>query len=156
MFFDTALWRFATSGTLILAYGIADLVARRRERGASKPPSPVWLRPLALVSITAFYFLIRPAGGALLGGVGNLAGVALVLLATFMRLGRTVRHPELAGRALFYLALPIAVGVPLGLLVLSLPAVLASLWCCRRAERQEPRRFEAGAGPRFRMVPGIW
>ncbi len=158
--FETASLRFATSGTLILCYGIADHVARRRERGTWRPRSPRWLRPLVVASIIAFYLLIRPTGGPLIGGLGNLCGVALAIGSIWLRRSRAVCYPDLAGRALFYLALPIAVGVPWGFLVLSLPALAASFFCCHRADRLRAGREGAwpddGVHARYRMLPGIW
>lgn len=122
--------------------GNVDLVLQHRKPYRSparavqpKMRSPGWLRPLVITSITAFYFLIGPTGRPLIGGLGNLVGIALVFGAMTLRLSRTVQYPDLAGRALFYLALPFAVGVPWGFLVLSLPALAASLYCCRRADQ---------------------
>lgn len=158
--FEIPLWRFATSGTLILCYGIADHFARRRDGGPPSPRPPAWVRPLGFGSLLAFYLLIGPLGGALIGGFGNLAGIVLALCAMGLRLGRAVRYPDLAGRALFYVALPIAVGVPWGLVVLSLPAVWASVYCCRRAE-DDPGVHPAGRREdvlrtRYRLLPGVW
>ena len=73
-------------------------------------------------------------------------------MAGLYRLFADVRFPELAGRGLLYVALPMAVGVPLGWLVLSLPAVAASVWCIRRVEATATVRLE----PRYRLVPGLW
>ena len=157
--FETALWRFATAGTLIACYGIADHVARRRERDTPKPLSPRWLRPLVIASVTGFYLLIGPAGGPLIGGLGNLAGIGLAVGAMSLRLSRVVWYPDLAGRALFYSALPIAAGVPWGLLVLSLPALAASFYCCHRADQfrgQHEDRDPRGLRTRYRLLPGIW
>lgn len=155
--FDHSLVRFGTSGTLILLYGIADHLARHRAPG-EPVPSPRWLRPLIVVSISAFYLLIGPAGGSLLGGWGNVAGITLVGVAALYRHVATVRYPGLAARGLFYAALPLAVGVPWGWAALTLPAWVASLACCVRADRLAGT---TGAAPpaterRFRLVPGIW
>jgi len=151
--FDTAIVRYIVSGSLLTVYLGFDLAARfRRPRVAAKPPR--WLHPLVIVSVTAFYALIGPTGGALGGGVLNVAGVALVLGAGALRFSPAVRYPDLAGRGLVYVALPLAVGVPWGWAVLSLPACLASVVCCLRAERAEGRPAPGGA--RYRMVPGIW
>ena len=156
--FDIAWVRFATSGTLILFHGIADHIARRRAGGAPMPASPVWVRPLMLASIVGFYALIGSTGGALLGGFGNLAGIAAAIVGSTLRPVGAVRYPEVTARCLFYLALPVAVGVPLGLLVLSLPACATSIYRCRQADGAliETRDLSAAALPRHRMVPGIW
>lgn len=152
MIFEHAMWRFAISGTLILFFGIADRMAARR--GPKRAvPSPKWKKPLIFASITAYYLLIKPAGGELLGGAGNVAGLVLVGLAIALRLSRAVIFPELAGRALFYIALPIAVGVPWGLLALSLPAVASSLWVARRELAEAPA---LDLSPRHRLLPGVW
>lgn len=153
---DLSWVRFGLSGTLIALYSLIDHFARRRSPSPQKPPAPRWLLPLMVASISAFYLLIKPFGGALLGGLGNALGVGLVALAMGLRLGRSVRHPQLAGRALFYVALPIAVGVPWGLLVLSVPALASSLYCCLRAERLQPADPLADSPARYRMLPGIW
>ena len=82
-----------------------------------------------------------------------------------MRLASPVRHPDLAGRSLFYVALPIAVGVPWGLLALSLPACATSVYRCVRIERSgEPDAdgrspVVASSGlmtARYRLLPGVW
>jgi hypothetical protein len=84
----------------------------------------------------------------------------LAVLALSVRLSRVVAYPDLAGRALFYLALPIAAGVPWGLLALSLPAVVASLYCCHRADQVSEGTarmlLQDGSRVRYRMLPGIW
>jgi hypothetical protein len=133
--FDHPLIRFSTSGTLITCYAVADWLARRKGRNGRVAPSPRWLKPLIATSVTAFYVLIGPTGGALAGGLLNLAGIALVGVACLLRWVGAFRYPGLVARSLFYLALPLAVGVPWGLLVLSLPACAASLHCYLRAER---------------------
>jgi hypothetical protein len=156
-FFGSPLVRYCTSGTLITLYLVADLLARRaRPRVAPKPPR--WLAPLVFVSVTAFYLLIGPTGGALAGGLGNLAGIAGVLVACALRFERRVRYPELLGRGLLYLALPPAVGVPLGWLALSLPACAASVLVARRADRLLAAAPDSplAALPAHRVVPGIW
>jgi hypothetical protein len=158
--FDISWTRFAVSGTLIGCFGIVDALARRRVPVAAKLASPRWVRPLMFVSIGGFYLLIGPTGAPLLGGWGNLLGIALACLAYTIRLAGPVRYPDLASRCLFYVALPIAVGVPWGFLVLSLPACAASLYCCVRAEKQlaaaaHPDRG-SGFGRRYRMFYGIW
>jgi hypothetical protein len=154
--FDLAWIRFAVSGTLILCFGIADRFAARRRPAKSHPAKPRWVTPVTWLSIGAYYLLIRPTGGALLGGAGNLAGIALGAVSFTMRSSRDVRYPELGSRSLFYLALPIAAGVPWGLLVLTLPAIVASVLCSRRADRLLDRPATGGFEPRFRLVPGIW
>src|SRR5262249_56789902 len=107
-----------------------------------------------------FYLLIKPTGGPLLGGAGNLAGVALCGLACVMRSVRIVRYPDLGARGLFYLGLPIAVGVPLGLLVLSTPACAASVVCAMRAEEWRlaaaSRTESSSTPPRYRLWRGVW
>jgi len=157
---DSAWVRFALSGTLITCYGIADHLVRRGERSRPGLPRPKWVGPLVLVSIGAFYLLIRPTGGPLLGGAGNLAGIGLCALACVMRSVRTVRYPDLSARGLFYLGLPIAVGVPLGLLVLSVPACAASVVCALRAEERRLAAASstepAAAHPRYRLLRGVW
>jgi len=76
--------------------------------------------------------------------------VGLCVLSFTMRSAPDVRYPELGSRSLFYLGLPLAVGVPWGLAVLTVPAIAASVICCRRADRL------ALAASRFRMVRGLW
>ena len=156
--FDHAWLRFATSGTLILCYGIADHLARRRGSSRPMPPSPRWVAPLIVASLTAFYLLIGPTGGPLLAGLGNGAGIVLAGVAMMLRSGGGVRYPEIGARSLFYVALPIATGVPWGLLALSLPALVSSIYCCRRADRLRDAAGgrEAPMLPRYRLMPGIW
>lgn len=156
--FDLALWRFGTSGTLIALYGAVDGLARRRTGSQDPPvPAPPWLRPAIVGSITAFYLLIGPAGGALFGGAGNAAGIGLAGLAMLTR-WRTrfgscrVRHATTAARMLFYLALPLAVGVPWGFAALTLPACAASIACSLRDERLASR---SGPTPARRWIPGV-
>ena len=148
--FESAWVRYATSGTLILAFGLANRFAARGRAPRSRAATPRWVTPLMWVSIGAYYLLIEPTGGAIWGGAGNLAGLALCVLSFVMRSAPDVRYPELGSRSLFYLGLPIAVGVPWGIAVLSVPAIAASVWCCRRADRL------ALAEARFRMVRGLW
>jgi hypothetical protein len=147
--------RFSISGTLITLYVIVDVLARRRHRAWRLPPVPRWVHPLVAVSLIAFYALIGPAGGPILNGAGNLAGVALTVLAATLRFSTRVRYPELAGRCLLYGALPLAVGVPGGFLVLTLPACVASLYCAWRADRFLGDGDLAGM-PAHRVLPGIW
>jgi len=156
--FDLALWRFGTSGTLMALYGAVDALARRSAGRPDLPvPAPPWLRPAIVGSITAFYLLIGPAGGALLAGAGNAAGIALAALAMLARWrtrrgARRVRHASMAARMLFYVALPLAVGVPWGFAALTLPACAASIACSLRDERLAPR---SGPVPAWRWIPGL-
>lgn len=155
---DHAVVRFSISGTLITLYMLAELFARRRRAARWAPPPPRWVHPLVGLSVTAFYLLIAPTGGALFGGFGNLAGAAFALAACGLRFARDVRYPEIAGRCLLYVALPLAVGVPWGLAVLSLPAAATSIWCARRADRLIAAgavRAESAIPP-YRFLPRIW
>lgn len=150
--------RYGLSGSLITLYLVADLLARRARGPRRTPHPPGWLHPLVFVSVTAFYLLIGPLGGALWGGTGNLAGIALVLAACVLRFSRGVRYPELGARGLLYVALPLAVGVPWGWLALSLPAGVASVLVTRRADRllAESPGFDPAMLPARRVLPGIW
>lgn len=155
--FDVALVRFAISGTLITIFMVANRLARRGRPAEPAVPSPRWVHPLIFVTMTGYYLLIGPTGGALFGGIGNWAGIVVCCLAAAFQPRGAVRYPELAARSLFYVALPIAVGTPLGLLAFSLPAVAASAYCCVLADRAQA----AGAPrpeplPRHRLVPGVW
>lgn len=152
--FDLAWVRFMISGTLITCHLVGSRLLRRGRPNEPAVPSPAWVRPLIVVSMAAFYLLIGPMGGALVGGLGNLIGIMLAGLAIALHPHRAVRYPELASRCLFYLALPIAVGVPLGLLALSLPACAASAYCCHLADRAQGAPSEPS--PRYRLVPGVW
>jgi hypothetical protein len=155
--FELAWVRFMISGTLITCHLVGSRLAVRGRHGDPAPPSPGWVRPLIVVSMGAYYLLIGPTGGPLWGGLGNLAGVVLAGVAIVLHPRGAVRYPELASRSLFYVALPIAVGVPWGLLVLSLPACVSSAYCCHLADRAQ-----AGGTPhpeprlRYRLVPGVW
>jgi protein-S-isoprenylcysteine O-methyltransferase Ste14 len=149
-------WRFSISGCLITLYLLADLLARRGDPARVTPRAPRWIHPLVFASLTGFYLLIRPTGGPIAAGYGNLLGVALAVTACALRLSHGVRHPRLAGRGLLYVALPLAVGAPWGWLVLSLPAYAATVYCCVRAERATDLYRAAARLPRYRMVPGIW
>jgi hypothetical protein len=156
--FDLPLMRFGTSGTLILFYGLVDGWARRA--GSIRParlPGAAWMRGTLLVSILLFYLLIGPAGSAMWHGLGNVAGIALAGLAMTLRFSTRhgdprVRYPEVATRVLFYAALPLAVGVPLGWLALTVPAAATSAICTVRADR---RVAGAVAAP-HRWVPNVW
>ena len=155
-FFESPVNRFIVSGSLITIYLAADVAARRRGDVAFATPAPPrWLHPLVVVAVFAYYALIGPTGGALGAGFVNLGGIALAGAAGLLRFSRAVRFPALGARGLLYLALPAAVGTPWGWVVLSLPACVASVIVCRRADRA------LGADPvpdfpRYRLVPGIW
>lgn len=150
--------RFATSGTLITLYLIADVWARRTGRARVAPHPPRWVHLAVFASVTAFYLLIGPTGRALAGGWGNAAGIALVLAACAVRFNRWVRYPELTGRGLLYIALPLAVGVPWGWLALSLPACGISCYVARRADQllAAAPGSPLAALPLRRVVPGVW
>jgi protein-S-isoprenylcysteine O-methyltransferase Ste14 len=165
--FDQAMIRFGTSGTLLLLYGLTEALARSDGAGSDRPgiPPPRWLKPASLVAISAFYLLIAPAGSALAGGWGNLSGIALAALAIGLRLAvrrgvPSLRHPTVGVRMVFYAALPLAVGVPWGWLVLTGPALVMSAYCTVREDRLLCQRL----GPAYvevmarthRWVPGMW
>lgn len=164
--FDSALVRFGVSGTLIALYGVADALSRRRG-GVSKhaeSANPRWVHVVIFASITLYYALIQPFGGAVAGGFGNALGIALALLAMALRWGvrrgaRAVRYPAMGTRMLFYFALPLAVGVPLGWLALTVPACGLSAWLAMREDR---RRLGEGDAARAqlagsaRWIPGVW
>jgi protein-S-isoprenylcysteine O-methyltransferase Ste14 len=165
--FDSPLVRFGVTGTLIALFGLADRLARRAGgeplRAVARPPR--WLGPVIFVSILVFYATIRPFGGAVLGGAGNVAGIALALLAMALRWAsrhgvRGVRQPDVAVRMLFYVALPLAAGVPSGWLTLTLPAVATSAWWCRREDALLREAHGEAWDERVRSsahwVPGIW
>lgn len=165
--FDDALVRFGTSGTLILFYSLVDRAARRAapDPQAARIRAPRWLAASVFMSITAFYLCIKPLGGALLDGYGNLAGGVLCAAAMAFRwqaragLAR-VRMPEVAARMAFYAALPLAVGVPAGWLVLSLPAIVASAIVCVREDRrllaEHGEVYAARLGSSARWLPGVF
>lgn len=155
--FDIAWVRFAISGTLITIHIVAGRLARRGRAEEPAPPTPRWVHPLIVVSMGVYYLLIGPTGGALLGGIGNWAGIAVAVLAATIQPRGAVRYPALASRSLFYVALPIAVGVPYGLLALSLPACASSAYCCLLADRAHAgAAVRPGPAPRYRLVPGVW
>ncbi len=158
--FDVAWVRFATSGTLIGLYGLVDWVAGRRGVAPSAFRPPRWIHVSIVVSVLLFYSLIGPHGSAIAGGWGNLLGVAVALAAMVLRFrvrhgSPRIRHPAVAVRMLFYTALPLAVGAPLGWLALTVPAVLLSAYRSVSEERAlgEPR---ARIAPRYRWIPGVW
>jgi protein-S-isoprenylcysteine O-methyltransferase Ste14 len=167
MLFDQALWRFATSGTLILLYGVAEGLARRSGAGPDRPgvPAPRWLKPASFAALGGFYLLIAPTGGALAGGWANGVGVVLALAAMGFRLaaGRGIarlRHPTTAARMAFYAALPLAVGVPWGWLALTAPALVMSAHCSLREDRILAERlgtpYAELMARTHRWVPGMW
>jgi len=153
--YDKPAIRFSTSGTLITLFALADFLVRRRRREQTHVAKPRWVKPLIAISVLGFYALIGPTGGALFGGYGNLLGLALVAVAIALRASTLIRHPELSGRGLFYVALPLAVGAPWGLLALSLPACAASFYLAARDESAAARTVPLAA-PRYRMIPGLW
>lgn len=165
--FDDAIFRFGTSGTLLLCYGVAEGLARRGGSGADRPgvPPPRWLKLGSFVAITAFYLLIGPTGGALAGGWGNMAGIALAALAMVLRFAvrrgvASLRHPTVGVRMLFYAALPLAVGVPWGWLALTLPALVMSARCSVREDYILAERlgapYAAVMARTHRWLPGMW
>jgi hypothetical protein len=132
--FDHDWVRFCTCGSLLTLRCLADWANRRRGRRGA--PSPRWMHVLLTVTLLVFYGFIRPAGSALVSGAGNLVGIGAALMALAIE---GIGPPPLAlvvGRALFYLALPIAVGVPWGLAVLSLPVLAGMAWTMRDAALQ--------------------
>lgn len=165
--FDESLVRFGTSGTLILFYSLVDRAARRAAGEPSRPrvKPPRWLGAVVFVSITAFYLCIKPMGGALLGGYGNLLGIGLCFAAMGLRwvarfgLGQ-VRMPDVAARMAFYVALPLAVGVPMGWLLLSVPALVATAYVCVREDRMLMAQLGPSHGERIdsraRWIPGVF
>jgi protein-S-isoprenylcysteine O-methyltransferase Ste14 len=165
--FDEAMFRFGTSGTLLLLYGLTEGFARRGGAGSDRPgvPPPRWLKPASFVAISAFYLLIAPTGGALAGGWGNLMGIALAAVAMALRFAvrrgvPSLRHPTVAVRMVFYAALPLAVGVVWGWLVLTAPALLMSAWCSVREDRILCERLGASYADvmsrTHRWVPRMW
>src|SRR5262245_41120653 len=103
MFFDNAWLRFAISGTLITGYMLCDWRAHRRGEAPASGHATRWTRIAGFISLTAFYLLIRPTGGPLLDGFGNLAGIALALIACAWRLRARARLGEAMARGMFYL-----------------------------------------------------
>lgn len=167
MIFDEPFVRFGVSGTLIGLYGLVEHAARRRSHDPMRTPvgTPRALIVVVFACILGFYALIRPYGGPIAGGSGNLAGIALAFLAMALRLqlaGRAVRvrMPDVAARLAFYAVLPLAVGVPLGWLVLTLPAIATSVWACLREDRLQLERHGEAWRERMRatsrLLPGVW
>jgi len=165
--FDEPLYRFGTCGMLLLLYGVGETIARRGGTGADRPgvPPPRWLKPASFLVIGACYLLIVPAGGAIAGGLGNLAGIALAGGVTALRLAVRrgvpgLRHPVVAVRMLFYAALPLAVGVPWGWAVLTAPALAMSAYCSVREDRLLAERlgepYRELMARTHRWVPGMW
>ena len=165
--FDQSLVRFATSGTLILFYSLVDHAARRSrpQPEHARQPHPRWLGLVFLLSITAFYLCIKPLGGAMWSGLGNALGIACCGAAMAWRWVarrglRSIRMPEVAARMAFYAALPLAVGVPLGWLTLSVPAIVCSAIVCARQDRWMLARSGAPYAARMaqsaRWVPGVF
>ncbi len=165
--FQNPIVRYGTSGTLIALYSVADHMARRAGRDPlrARVKQPRWLGVLIIVCVLAFYGTIRPLGGPVLGGVGNLAGIALAFVAMGLRWrnrsgAARVRQPEVATRMLFYVALPFAAGVPSGLLTLTLPAVIVSAWWCVREDRVLTQDlgdvWRSRIAHSKRWVPGLW
>ena len=165
--FDEAMFRFGTAGTLLLLYGLTEAFARRGGAGSDRPgvPPPRWLKPASFVAISAFYLLIAPTGGAMLGGWGNVVGIALAGFAMALRFAvrrgvPSLRHPTVGVRMVFYASLPLAVVVPWGWLVLTAPAVVLSAWCSVREDRILCERLGASYADvmsrTHRWVPGMW
>src|SRR5262245_18777892 len=88
--------RFCACGTLLTLRCLADWANRRRGRRGA--PSPRWMHVLLTVTLLAFYGFIRPAGGALAGGAGNLAGTAAVLLSLAIELAGPVPGARTIGK----------------------------------------------------------
>ena len=76
MDFSNPLIRFATSGLLIAFYGLVDHLSRRNggelRRQGVRPPRALTI--VVTCCVLAYYMMIRPYGGPLLGGLGNMIG----------------------------------------------------------------------------------
>lgn len=167
MIFEEPFVRFGVSGTLIGLYGLVEHAARRRAPDPLRAPvgTPRALVVIVFVCILAFYATIRPFGGAIAGGAGNVAGIGMAFLAMALRFhlagspGR-LRMPDVAARLLFYAVLPLAVGAPFGWLVLTVPAVITSVWACLREDRLQLERHGDAWRQRMRdtsrLLPGLW
>ncbi|MCC6652608.1 MAG: hypothetical protein IT348_15760 [Candidatus Eisenbacteria bacterium] len=167
MNFESDLFRFGTSGTLIGLYGLVDHAARRAggDPLRARVKSPRWFAPVIFFSVLAFYLTIRPLGDSWAGGAGNLAGIALAFAAMALRWRARrgmakLRQPDVAARMLFYVALPAAVGSAAGWLVLTLPAVAMSAWWCTREDAlllgQHGETWRQRMQSSARWLPGIW
>jgi len=167
MIFEEPLWRFSCSGTLLAIYGVVEWRLRRAGHESDRPgvKPPAFLKIGIFLALSAFYLLIGPTGRAIAGGWGNIAGILLALGAVFLRFAVRngvpgLRHPVIAARLVFYTALPLAVGVPWGWVVFSLPAWILWAACTWRedailAERlgQPYRDLMARTD---RLIPRIW
>lgn len=138
MSLDHATTRFALSGTLITLFALADWIAHRSGGRTPRHAMPRAAKVVIFLSIGAFYALIGPAGGPIAGGLGNLAGAGLALIVLIARVAIPGARAALLARAGFYVALPIAVGVPWGLAALSLPALALTAWTLRQPEVPTP------------------
>ena len=165
-FFGSTIIRYTVSGMLILLYAIGTRVASHRAgTSPERVPGTLWMKVTLTVSMVAYYALIPRYGGAIWSGFGNLLGVGLVGFAIAYRLATAkgssrVRHPESAARLLFLTALPLAVGVPLGWLALSLPAFVAFAINSVREDKILGERlgdqWTARMAKTHRLIPGIW
>ena len=130
-----AFVRFVVASLLLAAYGMTDTIAKWTG-WSRRPPRvrrPVWSHLLGFVAMLAFYGAIGSNGRAALGGRINSIGVMLALLAMVLRFVTrhgtgSVRDPDLAARVLFFAALPLVVGSPRSLLVLTLPQAAIAAW----------------------------
>jgi protein-S-isoprenylcysteine O-methyltransferase Ste14 len=165
--FDLAWHRFACSGTLLGLYGLVEWWIRRRGVGSDRPgiPVPRVVKLGSAVALGVFYLLIGPAGGAMAGGWGNLAGIAVALMAMALRYAvrhgvSGARHPATATRLLFYAALPLAVGVPWGWMALSVPAFALSAYRSQREDQilceQLGESYRRHMARTYRWIPGVW
>ena len=167
MTLEQPILRFAITGTLIMFYSATDHLSRLAGRDPlrARVRQPRWVAPVIILFVLVFYSTIRPLGGPILHGWGNLAGILLAFAAMTLRwLHRSgapnVRQPDVAARMLFYVALPFAAGVPSGLLTLTFPAAITSAWCCVREDRilsaELGDRWQQRMASTKRWVPGLW